>query len=225
MREPLRRLARQYAENGYVAIAPAYYSRYGDILTEENVKNVMDATWRLPHEKQKDIGEIEGAMKQQMTEKEKEAARILNLEKRSMQATAQKDVLSCNDYFISSGSVAKDRLGITGFSQGGGMAFNATTEFPFTAAVIIYGGNPEAVNSVGKITAEVCCLYPGECASCVESIQPTIEGMLKHKKNFEMKIYKGAAHGFFNEERTAYNKEAAADAWEKSLAFFNKQLM
>jgi len=49
--------------------------------------------------------------------------------------------------------------------------------------------------------------------------------MLKHKKSFEMKVYRGAQHSFFNETRPVYNREAAEDAWKSALAFFNKHLL
>ena len=51
-----------------------------------------------------------------------------------------------------------------------------------------------------------------------------VESMITHKKTFQMKIYQGTQHAFFNETRPSYNKEAAEDAWTMTLAFFNKYL-
>jgi carboxymethylenebutenolidase len=48
--------------------------------------------------------------------------------------------------------------------------------------------------------------------------------MVKYKKQFSLKIYRGAQHSFFNETRPSYNREAVNDAWESSLVFFNKNL-
>jgi len=51
-----------------------------------------------------------------------------------------------------------------------------------------------------------------------------VESMIKYKKTFQMKIYQGAQHAFFNENRPSYNKDAAEDAWTMVLEFFNKYL-
>ena len=57
------------------------------------------------------------------------------------------------------------------------------------------------------------------------SIPVATNAMLKYGKNFELKIYNGVDHGFFNEERTdKYNSQASKDAWEKPLNFFNEHL-
>jgi carboxymethylenebutenolidase len=44
-------------------------------------------------------------------------------------------------------------------------------------------------------------------------------------KKFEYKVYPGAQHAFFNERKgDRHDKAAAADAWERMLAFFNENL-
>ncbi|HVO41456.1 MAG TPA: dienelactone hydrolase family protein, partial [Aggregatilineales bacterium] len=40
----------------------------------------------------------------------------------------------------------------------------------------------------------------------------------------EMVIYKGAAHAFFNDTRSSYDKDAAADAWQRIQDWFKKYL-
>ena len=46
----------------------------------------------------------------------------------------------------------------------------------------------------------------------------------KHDKNFEFHRYDGAGHGFWYYHRSIYRPEQAMDAWEKTLAFFEKHL-
>jgi len=49
--------------------------------------------------------------------------------------------------------------------------------------------------------------------------------MVKYKKDFEMKVYPGAPHAFFNETNPATYREAAAkEAWERSLRFLDRAL-
>ena len=43
-------------------------------------------------------------------------------------------------------------------------------------------------------------------------------------KGATLKVYPGAPHGFFCNERDSYRPEAAADAWEKTLTFFRREL-
>jgi len=51
-----------------------------------------------------------------------------------------------------------------------------------------------------------------------------VEAMIAHKKTFQIKIYQGTQHAFFNENRPSYNKAAAEDAWTMTVAFFNHYL-
>jgi carboxymethylenebutenolidase len=37
-------------------------------------------------------------------------------------------------------------------------------------------------------------------------------------------IYQGTAHGFHNDTSPIYNPNAAADAWAKTMTFFNTHL-
>jgi len=40
----------------------------------------------------------------------------------------------------------------------------------------------------------------------------------------DIKIYAGANHAFFDDTRKAYDADAAADAWTRTLAWFKKYL-
>jgi carboxymethylenebutenolidase len=40
----------------------------------------------------------------------------------------------------------------------------------------------------------------------------------------KIKIYPGAWHSFFNDQRPSYNAEAAQDSWQRVLAFFKEHL-
>ena len=48
--------------------------------------------------------------------------------------------------------------------------------------------------------------------------------MIVNKKTFQMKIYQGTQHAFFNEKRPSYNRESTEDVWNMALAFFNHYL-
>jgi carboxymethylenebutenolidase len=40
----------------------------------------------------------------------------------------------------------------------------------------------------------------------------------------EIQVYEGAGHAFFNDTRQSYHPEAAADAWQRTLAWFRRYL-
>jgi carboxymethylenebutenolidase len=121
-------------------------------------------------------------------------------------------------------NVNSERLGITGFCLGGGLTYQLATEYPFNAAVPFYGANPKPLESVAKIRGPVFGVYAGEDQRITSGVPALVESMIAHKKTFQMKIYQGTQHAFFNETRPSYNKTAAEDAWAMTLAFFNKYL-
>jgi carboxymethylenebutenolidase len=49
--------------------------------------------------------------------------------------------------------------------------------------------------------------------------------MVEYQKDFEMRIYPGAAHAFFNDtNQTTYREAAAMEAWERVLGFYRRTL-
>jgi carboxymethylenebutenolidase len=121
-------------------------------------------------------------------------------------------------------TVEPARLGITGFCLGGGLAYQLATVYPFNAAVPFYGANPKPLEAVAKISGPIFGVYAGEDQRINSGVPALVESMIVHKKTFQMKIYQGMQHAFFNETRPSFNKAAAEDAWAMTLAFFNKYL-
>jgi carboxymethylenebutenolidase len=127
-----------------------------------------------------------------------------------------------------------DRIGITGFCMGGTIAFLAACKLPaeIKAAVPFYGGSiagdsPTApLKSAGDLQAPVLCIFgeqdPYIPLSQVQTIEDTLRAL---GKSFEVKVYPGADHGFFCDDRASYHPEAAQDAWEKTKAWFAKHLL
>jgi carboxymethylenebutenolidase len=65
----------------------------------------------------------------------------------------------------------------------------------------------------------------GETDTRITSNAPALAGaMTAAGKSFEYHVYPGAAHAFFNEDGGAYNRDAAQDAWSRTLAFFRRHL-
>jgi carboxymethylenebutenolidase len=55
----------------------------------------------------------------------------------------------------------------------------------------------------------------------VRAFEDTLKGL---GKPVTIHIYEGAGHAFANPSGTSYKEDAAADAWQKSLAFLAEHL-
>jgi carboxymethylenebutenolidase len=114
------------------------------------------------------------------------------------------------------------RVGMTGFCFGGGVTWRVATQMPeLLAAVPFYGPHPP-VEDVSNIRAAVLAIYGG-LDSRINSGIPAIEqAMMENNKTYEKIIYDNADHAFHNDTGPRYNPEAAKDAWEKMLAWFDQ---
>jgi carboxymethylenebutenolidase len=114
------------------------------------------------------------------------------------------------------------RVGMTGFCFGGGVTWQVATQMPeLLAAVPFYGPHPLPA-SVPNINAAVLAIY-GELDSRINSGIPAIEqAMAENNKIYEKILYPNADHAFHNDTGPRYNPEAAKDAWEKMVAWFEQ---
>jgi carboxymethylenebutenolidase len=124
-------------------------------------------------------------------------------------------------------AVKSDRIGITGFCMGGRISFLAACRNSgIKAAVPFYGGGIGGLlGEADKLSCPTLLFFGDKDAFIpneeVERIQSTLK---KLGKPAEVKVYAGAEHGFFCNERSSYNAEAAKDAWKRLLAFFAQHL-
>jgi len=223
LNEQIRGVAKRYAKEGYITIAPNLFTRNGDIMNEKNVESAMRYMWSIPPNKRGDPATIQELMSK-MSETDRKVAAIFFLGREEMEKQMAQDLLDCKDHLQSLDFVVKERLGIMGFCMGGGLTYQLSTMYRFSASVPFYGANPKPLASVESISGPILAFYAGEDERINAGIPTLVEAMVKYKKQFSLKIYKGAQHAFFNETRPSYNREAAEDAWESSLFFFNKNL-
>jgi carboxymethylenebutenolidase len=116
------------------------------------------------------------------------------------------------------------RLGVTGFCFGGGVANSLAVRMgaDLQAAVPYYGGAPPAAD-VAKIKAAVLVHHGGEDKRLVDAYPEYEAAMKAAGVRHEGYIYPGAVHGFNNDATPQrYNKAAADQAWQRTVAWFNK---
>jgi carboxymethylenebutenolidase len=222
LNDQIKGVARRYAEEGFVALAPNLYTRNSDVMNEKNIEMAMKPLWSLSPEKRSDPQSIQNLMNS-MPETERKVMSIFFFGREKMENEMAQDLLSCVDYVKSLDYVKSETLGITGFCLGGGLAYKLSTMYPFSASVPFYGQSPP-IEQVPKINGPILAFYAGEDERINQGVPALVEAMIKNKKSFEMKIYKGANHAFFNETRPVYDKAAAEDSWKSAIEFFTKYL-
>ena len=130
--------------------------------------------------------------------------------------------------------VSAANVGITGFCMGGRVAYLIPARNQdFNAAVVFYGGNTMVSWGEGtppfELTADIGCPVMGLFGEDDPNPNPTDvakidDELTKHGKAHQFHSYAGAGHAFMNEGRPSYRGDAAADAWQKCLGWFDKHL-
>ncbi len=117
------------------------------------------------------------------------------------------------------------KIGAVGFCFGGGMTWNLLQagEQRLAAAVPFYGPAPESPD-FGQAKAAVYAIY-GEQDERVNATRDRAEAALKAASlRYEIRTFAGAGHAFFNDTGPRYNPEAAQQAWQAVLDWFNQHL-
>jgi carboxymethylenebutenolidase len=130
------------------------------------------------------------------------------------------------DYLQTLPFVNSSRIGSIGFCMGGGLSLLfACHSKDLAAAVVFYGRNPSPIDQVKNINCPILCNYAGADLAITQSdIDLLKETLTKYGKVFDVKIYPGAPHAFFNDTRESYRPEAAKDAWKRTLEFYARHL-
>lgn len=141
------------------------------------------------------------------------------------QQQALNDIQGAVDYLIGQSYVSPKKAGVIGFCFGGRIAFNMSYAGKNIGAVaVFYGGGSNPTDEDFKnVTAPVIGFWgEKDTGTPLERIRTWEQKFKDAGKINEMYIYKDAPHAFFNDTRDSYRKEAAEDAWIKTLAWFDK---
>jgi len=140
------------------------------------------------------------------------------------QAKLRADMLN-GARFLKSHALCNGKLGVTGFCWGGGTVNWLATQLgaDLRAGVPFYGAAAETA-SVPKIKAPLLIHY-ADNDERINAMWPAYEAALKAAGvHYEMHKYAGTQHGFHNNSTPRYSEAAAKLAWERTIAFFRKNL-
>jgi carboxymethylenebutenolidase len=116
------------------------------------------------------------------------------------------------------------KVGITGFCWGGGVANQVAVNSPDVHAAVPFYGRQPAPEDVPKIKASLLLHYAGDDERINQGI-PAFEAALQEASvDYEMFMYEGTRHAFFNDTGSRYHEDAAKLAWERTIAFFKQKL-
>lgn len=140
------------------------------------------------------------------------------------QAKLRTDMLN-SATVLKSHKLSNGKLGVTGFCWGG-----STVNFlavmlgsDLQAGVPFYGAAAETAG-VPKIKAPLLIHY-AETDQRINEMWPAFETALKAAGvPHQMHIYPGTQHGFHNNSTPRYHEASAKLAWDRTIAFFKKNL-
>lgn len=134
------------------------------------------------------------------------------------------DLLAYVSYLKTQPFVRPAALGVSGFCFGGTFTWELATQSPDIKAAVPYYGSIRALDDLTKTQAAILAIYGGNDTR-ITGQGPQVEERLKAaNKTYQIKIYEGANHAFFNDTGGAYNAAAAADAWQLTLAWSRRHL-
>jgi carboxymethylenebutenolidase len=117
------------------------------------------------------------------------------------------------------------KVGAVGFCYGGSVVNILATQVPELAGAVPFYGETPPVQDVPKIRAPLLIHYAG-LDQRVNAGWPKYEAALKAAgTRYEAFIYAGANHGFNNDTTPRFDAEAAKLAWQRTTAFFKKNLV
>jgi carboxymethylenebutenolidase len=135
------------------------------------------------------------------------------------------DTQAAYDWLLGQSNVQQNKIGCIGFCMGGRVSFIANTFLPFAAAVSFYaGGVHTAAKRAPKMQAPQLFFWGGKDAHILPAHRDTIINAIQAAgKDYVNVVISDADHGFFNEERPAYNHAASQEAWALVSAFLKNK--
>jgi carboxymethylenebutenolidase len=144
------------------------------------------------------------------------------------------DVAAARDWLNEQPYVETGHVGTWGFGFGGTIAFVTATLAGINAAVVFYGqsiaslmpsGEPAPIEDAKDIRAPLLLVFGGQDVFIGERDVETITRSLQaFNKKFAVQMYPNVGHSFFRVTGSSTSTREAADAWDRTQAFFAKYL-
>lgn len=142
-------------------------------------------------------------------------------------ARAGIDLRGAAEALLARPEVKSDKVGVLGFCMGGQLALYAAAEYPdrFAAVVDFYGVHPNVRIDPSRLKVPILAHFAKRDNSVKEKDARALVRKIQVAGGSVEAHFYDADHAFFNDTRpTVYDRESAALAWERTLAFLRKHL-
>jgi carboxymethylenebutenolidase len=140
---------------------------------------------------------------------------------------AERDLRGAIQYLLGHEATVGEKVGTIGFCMGGALSlYAASKNEQVDACVVFYGIHPNVRPDLENLRAPVLGVYAERDQFAPPASVRELEARLRELgKPAEMHVYPNTDHAFFNDQRPeVYDARAAANAWQKVLHFFAKNL-
>jgi len=185
----IRNVTERFAREGYVAIAPELFHRSAPPGFEASYTDFPSV---MPH------------------------LQAVTAE------TAEPDIRAAYDWLRSNAQVKQNEISSVGFCLGGRVSFIANSIVALHAAVSFYGGGiaPGLLSRALKQHAPILLIWGGlDKHITPEHRRAVTDALGAHNKIYVNAEFSRADHGFFCDERAAYEPHSARQVWALTLEF------
>ena len=196
LQEHIKGICRRFAREGYLAVAPDFFARQGDVSGMEDFQEIIKIVSRVPDAQI--MTDLDAAV-------EWAAKNRGNAQKLGVTGFCWGGRVT----WLSAAHNSKLKAGVAWY----GRLVSDTTE--------LQPKNP--IDLVPSLRAPVLGLYGGKDQGIpLETVERMRDALKKARNPSEIVVYPDAGHGFFNDTRPSYRKEDAQDGWNRLLAWFRK---
>jgi len=131
-------------------------------------------------------------------------------------------------YAYLDGAAAAPKVGVIGWCAGGRWSLQTALALPkeIDAMVMYYGAVETDMQRLETLQMPILGLFAGDDPIVPRNTVDLFQkNLLELGKDANIVVYEGAKHAFSNPSGLAYNKEAADDAWDKTLEFLYENLV
>ena len=196
----IRDVAARLAQAGYVALAPDLYSREGGAPSTSDFTVLREFTGKIPDDRV--VGDLQAGA----------------------------------SYLAGRADVGNRKVGTVGFCMGGLYVMLFAAQTPSLGAGVVFYGRPVYRETTPQKPTSPIALIPrlqvplqGHFGEADQSIPLTDVEALRAAVTAtgvpnEIYTYKDAPHAFHNDTRESYREAPAKEAWQRTVAFFEKHL-
>ena len=139
------------------------------------------------------------------------------------------DLDAAADY-IKSQPAANGKVAVAGFCWGGAKSFDFATHRKDLGASLVFYGTPPKADSLTNIVCPVYGFYAENDARVTSTVEKTEKAMKQAGKQYDVKIYAGAGHGFMRAGEPEApkmkffeaNVRARTESWDRAKEILGK---